>query len=134
MAMPQASGVWTREMVLALPDDGNRYELFDGELLVTPAPIPRHQIAVQFLSEAIAPYVRREKLGLLMLSPADLDLGGDQLSQPDVFVLPKRPNPLTWRGAPPERPKPSSLICPSSLRRRVRTKRAKGRLLEDLSP
>src|SRR3972149_6826610 len=32
---------WTREMVLALPDDGNRYELFDGELLVTPAPRAR---------------------------------------------------------------------------------------------
>src|SRR5262245_19414628 len=100
MAMAQVAGIWTREMVLALPDDGNRYELFDGELLVTPSPIPRHQIAVQFLSETIAPYVRRQQLGMLMLSPADLDLGGDQLSQPDVFVLPQRPNPMTWRGTP----------------------------------
>ncbi len=44
MVMPDAAGRWTREMVLALPDDGNRYELFDGELLVTPAtgaPQPR---------------------------------------------------------------------------------------------
>ena len=100
MAMAQESGGWTREMVLALPDDGNRYELFDGQLLVTPAPLPRHQMAVQFLSDAISPYVRREAIGWLLASPADLDLGGEQLSQPDLFVLPQRPNPMTWRGAP----------------------------------
>ena len=27
MAMPEAARIWTREEVLALPDDGNRYEL-----------------------------------------------------------------------------------------------------------
>ena len=43
MGMPNSSPPWTREMVLALPDDGNRYELFDGELLVTPSPSARHQ-------------------------------------------------------------------------------------------
>jgi Uma2 family endonuclease len=30
----------------ALPDDGMRYELVDGQLLVTPAPLPIHQRAV----------------------------------------------------------------------------------------
>ena len=36
MGMPNLAKTWTREEVLALPDDGNRYELVDGELLVSP--------------------------------------------------------------------------------------------------
>lgn len=101
MAMPQMGERWNRDKVLALPDDGNRYELFDGELLVTPAPIPRHQLAVQLLSDTISPYVRRERIGQTLMSPADLDLGGEQLSQPDLFVLPWLPaDRFSWRGVP----------------------------------
>jgi Uma2 family endonuclease len=36
MGMPETTGRWTRETVLALPDDGKRYELFDGEQLAQP--------------------------------------------------------------------------------------------------
>ncbi len=38
MAMPDTARRYTVEEVLAFPSDGNRYELVDGELLVTPAP------------------------------------------------------------------------------------------------
>jgi len=101
MAMPEATRRWTREMVLALPDDGNRYELFDGELLVTPAAIPRHQLAAQRLFQYLAPYVKTNRLGEVFALPADLDLGGDQLSQPDVFVIPSLPpSLLSWRNTP----------------------------------
>ena len=36
--MPAQHTEWTVDMVRALPDDGNRYEVIDGELFVTPAP------------------------------------------------------------------------------------------------
>jgi len=49
MGMPDLARRWTREEVLALPDDGHRYELIDGELLVTPSPTGRHQRAVWLL-------------------------------------------------------------------------------------
>ena len=39
----------TADMVRAMPDDGNRYEVVYGELLVTPAPRPWHQVVVQRL-------------------------------------------------------------------------------------
>jgi Uma2 family endonuclease len=38
MVMPALQKEWTVEEALALPDDGNRYEVLDGELFVTPAP------------------------------------------------------------------------------------------------
>jgi len=38
MGMAHATGGWTAEMVRALPDDGKRYEVIDGELFVTPSP------------------------------------------------------------------------------------------------
>ncbi len=100
MGMPEAARIWTREMVLALPEDGNRYELFDGELLVTPAPTGPHQVALMRIFEAIAPYVHAHHLGETLWSPADLSLGGDQLSQPDLFVVPFLPAGLKWADFP----------------------------------
>lgn len=43
MGMADAARRYTVDEVLAFPDDGNRYELVDGELLVTPAPSLPHQ-------------------------------------------------------------------------------------------
>jgi len=48
MAMPVLSGIpertlWTIADLEQLPDDGNRYEILHGELLVTPLPSAGHQ-------------------------------------------------------------------------------------------
>jgi Uma2 family endonuclease len=86
MGMPSFTKPWTRADVLALPDDGNRYELVDGELLVSPSPRWRHQLALGNLFQLVAPYVRSRCLGTAMFSPADLDLRSGQLVQPDLFV------------------------------------------------
>jgi Uma2 family endonuclease len=51
---------YTADMVRAMPDDGNRYEVVNDELLVTPAPRPWHQILVHRLSLAIGNYLDRE--------------------------------------------------------------------------
>ena len=40
------SGEWTIEALETLPDNGLRYEILDGTLLVTPSPTPRHQGAI----------------------------------------------------------------------------------------
>jgi hypothetical protein len=42
MLRSQAVGVWTLAELDILPDDGNEYELVDGELTVTPAPSVSH--------------------------------------------------------------------------------------------
>ena len=56
----------------ASPDDGNRYEVVYGELLVTPAPRPWHQVLVHRLSFAIELYLRSHPAGVLLTSPADI--------------------------------------------------------------
>lgn len=95
MGMPHAAERWTAEMVRALPSDGNRYELVSGQLLVTPAPAPRHQAAAAALYDRLAPFLRDNRLGTIWWSPADISLGEDEVLQPDLFVF------RTSAGGPP---------------------------------
>jgi hypothetical protein len=67
-----------------MPDDGNRYELIDGMLHVSPAPVPRHQVVLGelfFMLRSACPP------GLLVVV-APLDVQPDRLTslQPDVLV------------------------------------------------
>ena len=75
-------------MVRQLPDDGNRYEVVYGELLVTPAPRPWHEILFGRLMFEIGMYLRREPVGIVLGSRADISWAPDVLVQPDVFVVP----------------------------------------------
>jgi len=86
--MPQTETRWTAELVRALPDDGKRYELVSGELVVTPAPTPLHQAILAILFRELDSYLRRTAVGRVLWSPADLAFGEDEILQPDLFVLP----------------------------------------------
>lgn len=90
---------WTADMVRELPDDGNRYEVVDGVLLVTPAPAGRHQLILTRLFGALwdylGPFNRRD---CLLVSPADISWAPDVLTQPDLFVL-ARPMVRGWTDA-----------------------------------
>lgn len=89
MAMPAQHTDWTVEMVRALPDDGNRYEVIDGELFVTPSPSVAHQRAVLELAYLVGPYVRAHRIGEALISPADVVVYGPRkFVQPDLFVVP----------------------------------------------
>ena len=54
MALPQSVPL-TVEDLEAMPDDGHRYELVDGTLIVTPAPLALHQRAVLKLAARTRP-------------------------------------------------------------------------------
>jgi len=97
MGMPAQDTYWTLDMVRALPEDGNRYEVLDGTLLVSPAPSYRHQIAVGLLYEILAPYTRRHDIGRTLMSPADIELSPTRLAQPDLFVIPAGLRATSWR-------------------------------------
>ncbi|MEP7382781.1 MAG: Uma2 family endonuclease [Gemmatimonadota bacterium] len=79
---------WTAELVLALPDDGVRRELLDGELVVMPAPSLLHQNVVGEFYDRLKTYVRKSAIGSAHMSPADIEFSSRRLVQPDVFVAP----------------------------------------------
>ena len=88
MGMP-ATRRWTAEMLSALPDDGRRYEIVRGELLVTPSPSWTHQGAVAFLLRVIANYLHAHRSAEVRTAPADVELEADSIVQPDIFVAPR---------------------------------------------
>jgi Uma2 family endonuclease len=89
VGMPLTSRAeWTADMARALPDDGNRYEVLDGELFVTPAPSADHQELIAVLRDTLSAYVRGHSLGHLFFSPADIEFSAKRLLQPDLFVAP----------------------------------------------
>jgi len=65
-----------------------RYELIDGELIVTPAPRTPHQLAAFELCKVLDIYLERVPIGIAVMSPADLELRPGTITQPDVFVVP----------------------------------------------
>ncbi|MEO8201437.1 MAG: Uma2 family endonuclease [Gemmatimonadota bacterium] len=86
--MANASAAWTAVQVRALPSDGNRYEVVDGELLVTPSPATPHQRAVGALHLAFGNYLKVHGEAEVFLSPADVEFDARTLVQPDIFVVP----------------------------------------------
>lgn len=88
MALAQAAKEWTVADLEHLPDDGNRYEVIDGELLVTPAPNLDHQEAIARLHLLLAPYVAEHRCGHVVFAPADVTFSPRRGVQPDLFVVP----------------------------------------------
>jgi Uma2 family endonuclease len=100
--MPQTVESWTAERVRALPDDGLRHEVVDGEHLMTPSPRAPHQVALSELEALLRPYVREHGLGQVLHSPADIEFDPRTLMQPDLFVTSHR-RVRDWADAQPLR-------------------------------
>jgi len=79
---------YTAEMVRELPEDGNKYEVVHGELLVTPAPRPWHEEVWARLFIGLREYLERERVGHLFGSRSDISWGPDTLVSPDLIVVP----------------------------------------------
>jgi Uma2 family endonuclease len=96
--MGMAVTYYTADLVRALPEDGRRYEVVHGELLVTPAPRAWHQEIVTRLLVVLTDYLARHPAGHVLQSPADISWSDDTLVQPDVFVVAlEEARTLDWR-------------------------------------
>jgi len=92
-----------RELIDAAPLATPRYELVDGELLVTPSPSFPHQRAVGQLLVALHDFLARETVGMPVSSPSDVELETEDIRQPDVYVVPMNEGRRVLRDGNPVR-------------------------------
>src|SRR5712691_387004 len=69
-----------------MPEDGRRFELYDGEVCVVPSPILRHQIVAQRLWWVLDHYAARSG-GLAVMSPIDIVFSDYDVVQPDIVFF-----------------------------------------------
>lgn len=67
-------------------DETVRYELDEGELIVTPSPAPRHNIARYRLRRALTDFVESNSLGLV-LDETDFLLSPNTVRKPDIAFI-----------------------------------------------
>jgi len=94
MAMSFPLPTFTVDMVRAFPDDGQRYELVEGVLLVTPAPASDHQIVISRLMTALNNYLGAGGPAYAV-SPAEIEVAPKLHLEPDVLVFPSTFRPGT---------------------------------------
>ena len=98
MVMPDTAHRYTVEEVLAFPNDGNRYEVVDGELLVTPAAGQPHEIVLGRLFVQVFAYLAPfEEFAQVFVSRGDVIWGPEEYVQPDLFVVPRGEVTGNWR-------------------------------------
>jgi Uma2 family endonuclease len=102
-----------------MPDDGHRYELVDGALIVTPAPTARHQRAVvrlvRLLDGGCPPELE------VFVAPFDVVLAPSTVLQPDLLVA--RRADLTELNLPAPPALAVEVLSPSTRRIDLGTKR-----------
>jgi Uma2 family endonuclease len=86
MAQTKLSGTWTYADLFALPDDGRRYGIVEGELYEMPAPSWAHATVIANLISAIIPLVVTLG-GRWRTAPPDVFFQGADPVQPDIIVL-----------------------------------------------
>jgi Uma2 family endonuclease len=98
-----ARTAWTYEDYAALPDDGKRYEIHDGELCEMTGPSFLHQIVSGNLNELVRAHVKARRLGIVIYAPFDVILSArpteTTILQPDLlYVDQSRRDALKMRG------------------------------------
>ncbi len=86
MALTKPAGTWTYDDLLALPDDGKRYEIIEGELYEMPAPSWAHATVIANLITMLVPLVATLG-GRWRTAPIDVVFPGADPVQPDIVVL-----------------------------------------------
>jgi len=91
MSVPNPHIRFTYDDYQTLPEDSlKRYELLDGDILVSPAPTVLHQWVAANLEFILQSHVRRHHLGVVLASPIDVVFGEGnvrEVVQPDILFI-----------------------------------------------
>jgi Uma2 family endonuclease len=69
--------------------EGAPYQLIAGELIMSPSPTFLHQDIIQNIVERLSPFIRKNNLGKIVLSPMDVYLTEEDVYQPDLIFIRK---------------------------------------------
>lgn len=67
--------------------EGAPYQLIEGELIMTPAPNPRHQMILGKIYRYLAEFVEERKIGIVLLTPIDVYIDDENAFQPDLILI-----------------------------------------------
>jgi Uma2 family endonuclease len=79
--------VYTFQDYLDLPNDGKRYEIIEGELIMSPAPFTIHQQVSLNIVVELASFIRKTKAGKIFYAPTDIILNDLNVVQPDILFI-----------------------------------------------
>ncbi len=80
--------LWTYdELTSAMPETNQPTEIWDGDIVMPPAPSVEHQEISNRLEEALRNWVRKHNLGLIFHAPLDVVLGPRRVVQPDILYI-----------------------------------------------
>lgn len=65
----------------------SRIELLEGEVFMSPAPMPSHQIILRNLTRLLDRYVAANNLGEVLFAPVGVRLAEDVVVQPDLLFI-----------------------------------------------
>jgi Uma2 family endonuclease len=85
--MPVNTKRLTVEDLETFPQDGNRYEIIDGELSMAAAPLKRHQRVLARLFMAFATAANASRQGEVFFAPVDVRFSQFDQVQPDLLFL-----------------------------------------------
>jgi Uma2 family endonuclease len=83
------NGLITSAEYMALPDDGNQYELIHGELVMSPSASFGHGAVVGYVVSKVADFVRMKKAGVVSVE-TDIVIDNHVVLRPDFTFVSKR--------------------------------------------
>ncbi len=78
---------YTYRDYLELPEDGIRYEIINGDLVMTPSPVTIHQRVSAKIEFELRKYIDLRKIGEVFDAPFDVVLSDEIVLQPDIFFI-----------------------------------------------
>ena len=89
MEIEKPGKVWTYDDLVAMGEytDGRKYEIFDGELVVSPSPTVDHQRIVANLAALLRDALTKPRLAEVLFAPFDVVISPTRVVQPDLLVV-----------------------------------------------
>lgn len=78
---------FTDEDYVLLPEDGQRHEVINGELIMVPVPYTIHQRVSGNIFDELRQFLKKNLKGEVFYAPVDIVLSDTNVLQPDILFI-----------------------------------------------